>query len=196
MSHITYSAMENKKENCVSMSSGGRGMLLIHILELFSFGLLLVICHVYDAFHFCISWPTKVDPIIQEFWYACRWFLVNHRCVFSLQIVSFSFSGVKRSERDLPPMHYSLKIESFSLLLKTKVEKYESDVFEAGGHKWFVDSHHLPMTNTWFYTCKIARRLAVRKENCRRGVGRGQQRCIDDSGPYGWKGCFVKEFMC
>lgn len=44
--------------------------------------------------------------------------------------------GVKRSERDLPPMHYSLKIESFSLLLKTKVEKYESDVFEAGGHKW------------------------------------------------------------
>ncbi|XP_011012207.1 PREDICTED: uncharacterized protein LOC105116508 [Populus euphratica] len=28
------------------------------------------------------------------------------------------------------------KIESFSLLLKTKVEKYESDVFEAGGHKW------------------------------------------------------------
>eukprot|EP00258_Populus_trichocarpa_P024711 XP_024440730.1 uncharacterized protein LOC18105139 isoform X2 [Populus trichocarpa] len=66
MSHITYSAMENKKENCVSMSSG----------------------------------------------------------------------GLKRSERDLPPMHYSLKIESFSLLLKTKVEKYESDVFEAGGHKW------------------------------------------------------------
>jgi hypothetical protein len=82
-------------------------------------------------------------------------------------------------------MHYSLKIESFSLLLKTKVEKYESDVFEAGGQKWFVDSHHLPLTNTLFYTCKIARRLAVRKENCRRGVGRGQQRCIDDSRPYG-----------
>jgi len=45
-------------------------------------------------------------------------------------------------------MHYTLKIESFSLLLKTKVEKYESDVFEAGGYKWFVDPHHLPLTNT------------------------------------------------
>lgn len=44
--------------------------------------------------------------------------------------------GVTRSKRDLPPMHYTLKIESFSLLLKTKVEKYESDVFEAGGYKW------------------------------------------------------------
>jgi len=135
------------------MSPGG--MLLIHMLELFSFSLLLVICHVYDAFHFCIAWPSKVDPIIQEFWYACRWFLVNHRWVFSLQNVSFSFSGVTRSKRDLPPMHYSFKIESFSLLLKTKVEKYESDVFEAGGYKWFVDPPHLPLTNTWFYMCKI-----------------------------------------
>jgi hypothetical protein len=31
---------------------------------------------------------------------------------------------------------------------------------------------------------KISRRLAVRKEDCRRGVGRGQQRCIDDSRPH------------
>ncbi|KAJ6871886.1 hypothetical protein NC651_031079 [Populus alba x Populus x berolinensis] len=54
--------------------------------------------------------------------------------------------GVKRSERDLPPMHYSLKIESFSLLLKTKFEKYESDVFEAGGHKWSLSLY--PNGNT------------------------------------------------
>jgi len=32
---------------------------------------------------------------------------------------------------------------------------------------------------------KISRRLAVRKEDCRRGVGRGQQRCIDDSRLHG-----------
>ncbi|CAK7340666.1 unnamed protein product [Dovyalis caffra] len=44
--------------------------------------------------------------------------------------------GTTRSKRDLPPMHYSLKIESFSSLLKTKVEKYESNIFEAGGYKW------------------------------------------------------------
>jgi len=32
---------------------------------------------------------------------------------------------------------------------------------------------------------KISRRLAVKKEDCRRGVGRGQQRCIDDNRPHG-----------
>ena len=32
---------------------------------------------------------------------------------------------------------------------------------------------------------KISRRLAVRNEGCRRGVRRGQQRCIDDSRPHG-----------
>jgi hypothetical protein len=45
--------------------------------------------------------------------------------------ISLSFPGVTRSKRDIPPMHYSLKIEPFSLLLKTKVEKYD-----------------LPLTNT------------------------------------------------
>ncbi|KAG6747911.1 hypothetical protein POTOM_047802 [Populus tomentosa] len=44
--------------------------------------------------------------------------------------------GLTRSKRDLPPMHYTLKIESFSLLLKTEVVKYESDVFEAEGYTW------------------------------------------------------------
>ncbi|KAJ6971993.1 hypothetical protein NC653_032528 [Populus alba x Populus x berolinensis] len=49
---------------------------------------------------------------------------------------SMNSGGLTRSKRDLPPMHYTLKIESFSLLLKTKVEKYESDVFKAGGYTW------------------------------------------------------------
>ncbi|KAJ6679374.1 hypothetical protein OIU79_019188 [Salix purpurea] len=44
--------------------------------------------------------------------------------------------GVTGTKRDLPPAHFSLEIESFSLLRNTEVEKYESDVFEAGGYKW------------------------------------------------------------
>ncbi|XVE65469.1 hypothetical protein DITRI_Ditri08aG0002300 [Diplodiscus trichospermus] len=34
------------------------------------------------------------------------------------------------------PTHFILKIESFSLLTKTGIEKYESAEFEAGGYKW------------------------------------------------------------
>ncbi|KAJ6971999.1 MATH domain and coiled-coil domain-containing protein [Populus alba x Populus x berolinensis] len=49
---------------------------------------------------------------------------------------SMNSGGLTRSKRDLPPMHYTLKIESFSLLLKTEVVKYESDVFEAEGYTW------------------------------------------------------------
>ncbi|XVF79791.1 hypothetical protein PTKIN_Ptkin15bG0018000 [Pterospermum kingtungense] len=45
-------------------------------------------------------------------------------------------SEIVRNRRDLPPAHYSFKIESFSLLLNTKVEKVESGIFEAGGYKW------------------------------------------------------------
>ncbi|XP_075644038.1 MATH domain and coiled-coil domain-containing protein At3g58370-like [Castanea sativa] len=43
--------------------------------------------------------------------------------------------SITRSKRHLPPSHYMLKIESYSILSET-VEKYESGVFEAGGHKW------------------------------------------------------------
>ncbi|GMY23311.1 MATH domain and coiled-coil domain-containing protein At2g05420-like isoform X1, partial [Fagus crenata] len=34
------------------------------------------------------------------------------------------------------PTHYLLKIQSYSLLIDTGVEKYEGGVFEASGHKW------------------------------------------------------------
>ncbi|KAL4599785.1 hypothetical protein ACB092_11G151800 [Castanea dentata] len=43
---------------------------------------------------------------------------------------------VTRSTRDLPPAHFSLKIESYSLLSQAVLEKFESCVFEACRHKW------------------------------------------------------------
>ncbi|XP_059653035.1 ubiquitin C-terminal hydrolase 12-like isoform X2 [Cornus florida] len=43
---------------------------------------------------------------------------------------------IKRTLRDVQPSHFIFKIESFSLLLETKTENYESDVFEAGGYNW------------------------------------------------------------
>nr|XP_023875700.1 uncharacterized protein LOC111988161 [Quercus suber] len=56
----------------------------------------------------------------------------------SFRAHSFSYlrrQEITRSKRHLPPTHYMLKIESYSILSET-VEKYESGVFEAGGHKW------------------------------------------------------------
>ncbi|XP_040986322.1 MATH domain and coiled-coil domain-containing protein At2g05420-like isoform X2 [Juglans microcarpa x Juglans regia] len=42
--------------------------------------------------------------------------------------------------RDLPPAHYTFKIESFSKIIKIfpgdKEPKYDSEVFESGGYKW------------------------------------------------------------
>ncbi|XAR72978.1 hypothetical protein NMG60_11019811 [Bertholletia excelsa] len=43
---------------------------------------------------------------------------------------------VLRSMRELPPAHYLLRIEHFSVLLEEDIEKFESDDFEAGGYKW------------------------------------------------------------
>ncbi|KAG6764969.1 hypothetical protein POTOM_028983 [Populus tomentosa] len=37
---------------------------------------------------------------------------------------------------DAPPIHYMVKIESFSSLGKNAVETYESGFFEAGGYRW------------------------------------------------------------
>ncbi|XP_059654592.1 uncharacterized protein LOC132301352 [Cornus florida] len=47
-----------------------------------------------------------------------------------------SDAEVKRLLRDVKPSHNLFKIESFSTLLETKIEKYETDDFEAGGYKW------------------------------------------------------------
>ena len=40
--------------------------------------------------------------------------------------------------RHFRPAHYLLKIQSYSLLCETGVEKYDSGVFEVGGHKWWI----------------------------------------------------------
>ncbi|KAL9365888.1 hypothetical protein Peur_043761 [Populus x canadensis] len=44
--------------------------------------------------------------------------------------------GAVATVSDAPPIHYMVKIESFSSLGKNAVETYESGVFEAGGYKW------------------------------------------------------------
>nr|POF23398.1 ubiquitin carboxyl-terminal hydrolase 12 [Quercus suber] len=44
--------------------------------------------------------------------------------------------AITRTARHFRPTHFLLKIQSYSLLCETGVEKYESGVFEAWGHKW------------------------------------------------------------
>ncbi|KAI9389839.1 hypothetical protein POPTR_008G099600v4 [Populus trichocarpa] len=44
--------------------------------------------------------------------------------------------GAVASISDASPVHYTVKIELFSLLAKNAVEKYETGVFEAGGYTW------------------------------------------------------------
>ncbi|XP_038721858.1 MATH domain and coiled-coil domain-containing protein At3g58400 isoform X2 [Tripterygium wilfordii] len=44
--------------------------------------------------------------------------------------------GVAKSISEAPPTHCTVKIQSFSLLQKNSVEKYESGDFDAGGYKW------------------------------------------------------------
>lgn len=47
---------------------------------------------------------------------------------------------IGRTLRDIPPAHYTLKVDSFSFLVqlleKTGEKRYDSEVFEASGHKW------------------------------------------------------------
>ncbi|KAI5346079.1 hypothetical protein L3X38_013958 [Prunus dulcis] len=45
-------------------------------------------------------------------------------------------AGILRTISDAPPTHYTIKIQSLSLLSVHSLEKYESGVFEAGGYKW------------------------------------------------------------
>ncbi|KAM2541733.1 hypothetical protein TB2_021262 [Malus domestica] len=44
--------------------------------------------------------------------------------------------GILRTISDAPPTHYTVKVQSISLLTKHNMEKYESGDFEAGGYKW------------------------------------------------------------
>lgn len=47
------------------------------------------------------------------------------------------FAEVERYISDTAPCHYKLKIQSFSLLSRNGIEKYESGEFQAGGYKWY-----------------------------------------------------------
>ncbi|EXB80281.1 Ubiquitin carboxyl-terminal hydrolase 12 [Morus notabilis] len=44
--------------------------------------------------------------------------------------------GVLRSISNVPPAHYTIKLQSFSLLMKNSIDRYASNQFEAGGYKW------------------------------------------------------------
>ncbi|KAB2599232.1 BTB/POZ and MATH domain-containing protein 3-like [Pyrus ussuriensis x Pyrus communis] len=43
---------------------------------------------------------------------------------------------ILRTISDAPPTHYTVKIQSVSLLTKNSLEKYKSGDFETGGYKW------------------------------------------------------------
>ena len=47
-------------------------------------------------------------------------------------------AGISRSISHVPPTHYTIKIQSFSLLMKNSIERYESRNFEAGGYRWYI----------------------------------------------------------
>ncbi|KAM3339016.1 hypothetical protein P3S68_031102 [Capsicum galapagoense] len=49
--------------------------------------------------------------------------------------------GVSTSDSETPPTHYTIKIQSLSLLKKNNIEKYTSPFFEAGGYKWKLVFH-------------------------------------------------------
>ncbi|KAL2338899.1 hypothetical protein Fmac_013345 [Flemingia macrophylla] len=47
-----------------------------------------------------------------------------------------NIADITRSIVDSSPAHYIMKVQSFSLLAKNSIERYESGNFEAGGYKW------------------------------------------------------------
>ncbi|KAJ0034576.1 hypothetical protein Pint_24233 [Pistacia integerrima] len=67
--------------------------------------------------------------------------LIGVTCISTIQQIAMDRifddkDGIIRYSSDAPPTHYTVKMQSFSLLLKNAVEKYESGEFEAGGYKW------------------------------------------------------------
>ncbi|KAM7256959.1 hypothetical protein ACFE04_008752 [Oxalis oulophora] len=49
--------------------------------------------------------------------------------------------GIIRTVAESPPSHYTVKIQSLSLLTKNNADKYETADFEAGGYKWKLIVH-------------------------------------------------------
>ncbi|KAB5526898.1 hypothetical protein DKX38_020745 [Salix brachista] len=86
-------------------------------------------------------------------------YLLNDTLIVEAEFLTLSVSKrITRSKRDLPPTHCSLKIESFSLFLETKDEKYEGGVFEAGGYK--CDASNGYLIN---YCCSFGAMISVIK---------------------------------
>ena len=86
-------------------------------------------------------------------------------------------SGVLRSITDAPPTHYTVKIESLSLLTKNSSEKYESGEFEAGGYKWYNSVTLL--VNNWkkrYYIC-VNSHVLLLQETCFLSKRKQEQEC-------------------
>lgn len=54
----------------------------------------------------------------------------------SSDIARRSYTTTVINRRNVAPAHFLYKIDSFSELVRTKVEKYETGFFQAGGYKW------------------------------------------------------------
>ncbi|PQP96639.1 putative inactive serine/threonine-protein kinase fnkC [Prunus yedoensis var. nudiflora] len=65
-------------------------------------------------------------------------------------------------KRDASPHHFKLEIKSYSSLSTTLAKKYESNAFEAGGHKWRLSLYPNQMINGH---CYISLYLATAKSS-------------------------------
>lgn len=89
----------------------------------------------------CIRLPTTTMPLVRSLRHCISFcsifnFLLN--ALFRVYSLFLQYrAGILRSLRDVPPAHYTLKIESLSLFLNTRKENYKSGTFEAGGYKWW-----------------------------------------------------------
>ncbi|CAK9136448.1 unnamed protein product [Ilex paraguariensis] len=66
-----------------------------------------------------------------------RWYIPTYLSGFiSMADLFGDQDGVLKSVSDIPPTHFTLKIQLFSLLTKNNIERYTSGDFEAAGYKW------------------------------------------------------------
>ncbi|XP_047309369.1 probable inactive serine/threonine-protein kinase fnkC [Impatiens glandulifera] len=52
-----------------------------------------------------------------------------------------NFQGQLSQGRDYPPEHFTLRIESFSLMVKSSIHEYVSDQFQVGDYTWKLHIH-------------------------------------------------------
>ncbi|OMP00705.1 TRAF-like family protein [Corchorus olitorius] len=91
-------------------------------------------CHkAFFQFSCAASWGYAKVVTLEDLHDASKGYIKNDSSIVQ---VEFTVIRIRRTTREFPPSHYLFKVESFSLLAKSGVEKYESDAFEAAGHKW------------------------------------------------------------